>query len=51
MAFDPWLIELPWCTHRGPSDGAGSTGASAVRSTSSTASWCGNQISTTCAPP
>ena len=46
-AFEPWLIELPWCTHTGrPLAGAGSTGASVRRAMSSVTSVCGSQIST-----
>ena len=45
-AFEPWLIELPWCTHTGRSlAGAGSTGASVRRAMTSVTSVCGNQIS------
>ncbi len=46
-ASDPWLTELPWCTHTGRSlAGAGSTGASVCSAMTSVTSVCGNQIST-----
>ncbi len=43
---EPWLIELPWCSHTlRPGSGAGSTGASVRRARSSVVSLCGSQIS------
>ncbi len=46
-ASEPWLIELPWCSHtRRPRSGTGSTGVSARSATSSVLSLCGSQIST-----
>ncbi len=45
-ALEPWLIELPWCSHTGRSvAGASSTGASVRSATSSVISLCGSQIS------
>lgn len=45
-ASEPWLIELPWCSQTlRPGSGAGSTGASVRRATSSVVSLCGSQIS------
>jgi hypothetical protein len=50
VASEPWLIELPWCSHTlRPRSGAGSTGASVRRATSSALSLCGSQISTSLA--
>lgn len=50
-AFDPWLIELPWCSHtRRPRSAAGSTGASVRRARSSVVSSCGSQSSTSLGP-
>lgn len=46
-ASEPWLIELPWCSHtRRPLVSAGSTGASVRSATSSVISRCGSQITT-----
>ncbi len=46
-ASEPWLIELPWCSHTvRPASGTVSTAASVRRATSSVISLCGSQIST-----
>ncbi len=46
-AFEPWLIELPWCSHtRRPRSGRDRTGASVRRAISSVTSSYGSQIST-----
>ncbi len=46
-AFEPWLIELPWCSQTRRAPGAtGATGASVRSATSSVISWCGSQSST-----
>lgn len=46
-AVDPWLMELPWCSHTGPPvTGAGSIAASARSAAISAASLCGSQICT-----
>ncbi len=51
-ASEPWLIELPWCSHTlRPRSAAGSTGASVRRASSSAVSLCGSQSSTSLATP
>ena len=50
-ALDPWLMELPWCSHtRRPEAGTGSRAASVRSATSSVVSSCGSQISTFLGP-
>lgn len=50
-AFDPWLMELPWCSHTlRPLLRAGSTGASVRRAINSVTSVCGSQISMPLSP-
>ncbi|CAM5600753.1 hypothetical protein SANTM175S_06598 [Streptomyces antimycoticus] len=52
VASEPWLIELPWCSHTlRPWSGTGSMGASVRRATSSVVSLCGSQSSTVLTPP
>ena len=45
-AFEPWLIELPWCSHTGRSTDGTAIGASVRRATRSVISVCGSQTTT-----